>query len=418
MRSAPGLQLFSKFASSPIVIFLAAFLIRLRVIAVLLPAHTESGFFPNEASRIAWAIVSGLGYSSPWPNTVIAPTAQQPPMYPYLLASIFKLAGTYTPTSLWIAVGLNAMFSAITAVLILRLGKREFGMLYGVLAAWIWAAWLYEAVVSIRLWESSLSALLLCASLLLLINLSRSLELWRWILFGSLAGIAALTNTTLLSLFPFFWVWLWVSYRRRGLPCSKRVLVSIATCLLTLAPWTIRNYVTFHHVIPVRDNFGLELWVGNHEGVTYLYDFTTAFPLHDPTEYNRLGELRFMENKRDVAFEFIRRHPGKFLQLTAERLFSFWTTPTLSLWLPVSILAWFGAGLALKHKGLEAMPFCMVMVIFPLIYYITHPWPTYRHPIEPVIIILMMYAVVHAVEAVIEVWRQRKTNRSARMLEV
>ncbi|MCU1297954.1 MAG: hypothetical protein JWO91_2232 [Acidobacteriaceae bacterium] len=188
--------------------------------------------------------------------------------------------------------------------------------------------------------------------------------------------------------------------------------------MLTLSPWTIRNYATFHHLIPVRDNFGLELWVGNHEGVTYLYDFTTAFPLHDPTEYNRVGELRFMENKRDVALKFIRKHPGKFLQLTAERSFSFWTTPTLSVWLPISILAWLGAAFALKRKGLEGMPFCTVMVIFPLIYYITHTWPTYRHPIEPVVILLMIYAAINAVQAVIEFWHEHKTNRSPRVLEV
>ena len=85
----------------------------------------------------------------------------EPPIYAYLLAGIFKLAGTYSYPSLWIGVGLNAVLSAFTAVLILRIGKRDFSAATGILAAWIWSAWLYEAVVAVRLWESSISALFL-----------------------------------------------------------------------------------------------------------------------------------------------------------------------------------------------------------------------------------------------------------------
>jgi hypothetical protein len=60
-------------------------------------------------------------------------------IFPLLLAGIFKIAGAYSLTSLWIAVSLNALFSALTAVFILRLGKRDFGEMVGIVAAWIWA---------------------------------------------------------------------------------------------------------------------------------------------------------------------------------------------------------------------------------------------------------------------------------------
>ena len=131
--------------------------------------------------------------------------------------------------------------------------------------------------MSIRLWESSLSALLLALGLWLLPKLAESLRLWFWLTFGALAGVAALTNTTLLSVFSFFWVWLWISYRRRELSCKKTLLASVAICALTVLPWTIRNYETFHRLIPMRDNFGLELWIGNHEGEAHLNgdDFPT-----------------------------------------------------------------------------------------------------------------------------------------------
>src|SRR5579864_4194856 len=133
--------------------------IRFWAASQLLPQKAGSFFYRNnEPARIAWALVTGHGYSSPWPNTPLLPTAQQPPGYPLLVAGIFKLFGTYTVPALWAGLLLNMVFAALTAVVILQLGRRHFGTLVGVLACWVWACWLYEAAVSIRLWENALSA--------------------------------------------------------------------------------------------------------------------------------------------------------------------------------------------------------------------------------------------------------------------
>jgi 4-amino-4-deoxy-L-arabinose transferase-like glycosyltransferase len=100
-------------------------------------------FLPIQRTRAHRLVASsGFGYSSPWANTLVMPTAQQPPVYPFLLAGIFKLAGIYSYRALWIALGLNALFSSITAVVILQLGKRTFDKSTGVLAAWIWSCWI------------------------------------------------------------------------------------------------------------------------------------------------------------------------------------------------------------------------------------------------------------------------------------
>jgi 4-amino-4-deoxy-L-arabinose transferase-like glycosyltransferase len=385
--------------ASPRTVFVVALIARLWVLTQLLPANAWRYFYQyNEPAHIAWSVVSGAGYSSPWANTLPTPTAQQPPVYPYLLAGIFKLAGAYSHLSLWIAVGLNAVISALTAVLILQIGKRVFGTPTGVLAAWVWSCWTYEAVVAIRLWESSLSALLLAVGLWLLPKLAGSLRPQLWIVFGALAGVAALNNTTLLSVFPFFWLWLWIGYRRRGLSCTKRLVASVVVCVLVLLPWTVRNYATFHQIVPIRDNFGLELWLGNHVRVTHVFD--SDFPILDPSEYNRLGEIRFMDAKRDIALEFIGRNPGTFLRLSARHFFQFWSAPEKSAWLGLSLLAWLGMVLALRRKGLEAVPYALVVLIFPLVYYITHVFSTYRHPIEPVIVLLAAYSMVSILEIV------------------
>jgi hypothetical protein len=115
-------------------------------------------------------------------------------------------------------------------------------------------------------------------------------------------------------------------------------------------------------------------------------------------EYDRLGERRFMDNKRDIAVQFIRHHPGAFLGLSAHRFFKYWSAPDGSDWIFVSLLAWLGMILALWRKGQEAVPYAIVIVIFPLVYYVTHTGGTYRHPAEPVILVLAAYASVAAVQ--------------------
>jgi len=36
---------------------------------------------------------------------------------------------------------------------------------------------------------------------------------------------------------------------------------------LVLIPWTARNYAAFGRLVPIKDNFGLELWLGNNPDV-------------------------------------------------------------------------------------------------------------------------------------------------------
>lgn len=415
MKNSRLSQTVLRFMGAPQVVFLVAFIARLRVLSQLLPTQAWTGFYRyNEPSHIAWALVSGFGFSAPWPNTPVAATAQQPPLYPFLLAAIFKFAGAYSYLSLWIAGGLNAVFSALTAVMILRVAKRDFGIATAILAAWVWSCWLYEAVVSIRLWESSLSALLLMLGMFWVCELADSLQVWRWLLLGALAGIAALNNTTLLAVFPFFWLWLWVKYRRHGRSCYKQLLASIAICVLTLLPWTIRNYVAFHRIMPIRDNFGLELWVGLElmEDSWRAPIFIKDFPLRDPTEYNRMGEISFMENKRQMALNFIRQHPREYARMVIIRCSKYWSHPAGTPWRYVSLLAWLGLCLGLWRKGLDAVLYAVPLLVFPPVYYLTHTFPTYRHPMEPVLIILASYAIVSAAEAGVARWRQSSASRT------
>ncbi|HYA23961.1 MAG TPA: glycosyltransferase family 39 protein [Terriglobales bacterium] len=394
---------------SPAVVFVTALSMRLWAASRLSPEEAWRYFYGyNEFARIAWAMVSGFGYSSPWPHTPLLPTAVEPPVYAVLLSGIFKMAGAYSFRSLWIAIGFNAVLSSIAAVLLLRIGQSRFGSPVGILAAWVWSCWLYEAAVAVRLWESSLSALLLLLGLLWLPKLAGTLRPAHWAGFGALAGLGALTNTSLIAVFPFFLVWLFIQHRRQKRSCGLQLATAIGICILVMMPWTIRNYLTFHRWMPVRDNFGLELWLGNHEGVGSRFE---TFPIVNPEEYNRLGEIRFMETERELAVQFIRRHPAEFLGRCAKRVFRYWTEPRGSVWPFVSFLAWIGLALAFHGRQWDVMPHGIALLCFPVAYYITHTFPTYRHVIEPSVILMASYTVVSAGTALENRMRQGSSER-------
>jgi hypothetical protein len=239
---------------------------------------------------------------------------------------------------------------------------------------------------------------LLMISLLMLPKLAKTISPQPWLLFGTLVVVAALTNTTLLSVFPFFWLWLWIRYRRHGQSCTQVLLASLAICVLGLLPWTIRNYTVFYRPIPIRDNFALELWTGIEldslkAGAAANGLFPRDYPLSDPTDYNRLGELGFMESRSRMAMQFIRQHPSEYLRTVAIRCLRFWSEPEAA-WILISVLAWLGAILYFTSKRLDALPHGVVLVTFPVVYYVTHTFPTYRHPIEPVMLLLASYAAV------------------------
>jgi hypothetical protein len=96
--------------------------------------------------------------------------------------------------------------------------------------------------------------------------------------------------------------------------------------------------------------------------------------------------------------QFIRQHPGWFLRLSAQRFYRFWAAPVGSVWILVSLLAWLGMFVALRQKGSAAAPSAIVMAMFPCIYYFTHTSSVYRHPAEPVILVLAAYASVTTIQ--------------------
>ncbi len=388
-----NLRTVKRIAASPGVIFGAAFVTRLASATYILSAKfgPQLLFTQNEPSHIAAALVSGLGFSSPYSGAPAASTAQQPPLYPFILAGIFKVFGACTVASAWAAVLINVIAGAVTAVFLYYVGRLHFGEEVGILAAWLWVLpWMYRTnAFSVSLTNAFLAALGLTA---LFLCDAKTIKAKRgWLALGIYSGLLALLQPSLLPVVVVYGVWLAWSRAR-----SPRALIAVAGLLLALVPWTARNFVTFGRFIPFRDNFGLELWLGNRPGMQGTVDFTGDFPDHDPSNYARFGELRFMDGKFDAAMEFIASDPDGFAGRVLRRVAEFWYVPYPFSWIVVSILGWIGAGLA-AWKDKSGWVWLIMLAVFPLVYYVTHNFPTYRHPIEPLVVLLAAYATVEII---------------------
>jgi len=112
---------------------------------------------------------------------------------------------------------------------------------------------------------------------------------------------------------------------------------------------------------------------------------------------------------KQQAFAWVRANPARFAVISLKRLFYYWNgvpRPTSSLlpidfrtsgFLATSVLAIWGAILAVRQKRPAAWLFAGLLLTYPTIYYFVYPHARYRHPIEPELTILIVFLIFEAV---------------------
>ncbi len=368
--------------------------------------------FQNEVGNVASALAQGDGFCCLF-RQATGPTAWLAPVYPLLIAGIFKLFGIFTLRSFYAAVLLNCVFSALATIPLFDSGKRIGGPATALLAGWIWAIFPSGIILPFQwIWDTSLSVLLATALLWSTLKLKDSLRSRDFVLYGLLWGLALLTNPALGALLPFLLGWM--LYRRRKQPATqlRLGLVTLGVLFLTCLPWITRNYVQFHRFIPLRSNFSYELWSGNNEIFDpYSREVNRITRYEQIHLYAEQGESEFLQEKFRKAVSFIRVHPALYAQLFGRRIVATWLG-TESPWQDFRqadsafvrfILISNGIALAGVMVGLLRLyarqpvyfvPIACFPVIFPLTFYIAHTTLRHRHPCDPAVALLMAIAVV------------------------
>jgi len=359
--------------------------------------------FLFEPGNIAASVVQGKGFSSPF-RVETGPTAWLTPVYPLILAGIFRIFGLYTFPSFLAAAGLNILFSVATCIPIYYIGRRLGGRSVAALATWLWAVFPNAIKLPVEsIWDSSLAALLAAIILWVTLSLAGSRRATNWCAYGLLWGFALMTSPVLLSLLPFLLGWL--VYRSRS---WRNAALALAMAILCCLPWTARNYTVFHRFIPLRSVLPLTLWLGNHDQSTGEWP-GRLHPITNPEErawYIELGETAYMDAKGQEALRFIEQHPGAELRACWFRFVAIWTggsTHPLDDFIATdsssfrgillfnvlaSIGALVGIVILIRTHSPWAFPLASIPLVFPCAYYLTLAIPRYRHPIDPVILLL------------------------------
>jgi hypothetical protein len=368
--------------------------------------------FEQETGNIAFALSQGKGFGNLFRQNT-GPTAWLPPVYPFLLSLIFRIFGAFTVRTFFVAVLLNALFSAAATFPLYHLVRQVASRTVAIATAWLWVFLPAGIMMPFEwIWDTSLSVLLATTLLWMTFHISNSASPKRWLAYGLLWAIALLTNPSLGIALPFFLIW--AALRARNLvQLSWRIpAITFALILLCGLPWTIRNYSAFHRFIPIRSSLPFELWIGNNDifdphainGIQRITRF------EETRYYAQLGENAYLTEKRARAANFIRQKPALFLHLTGRRIIATWIGTehpfsdfihANSLLIRTILLCNFlltlgtaaGALLVARSKNPFAAPLAAFPMLYPLVYYVTHTSLRYRHPIDPILIFFTVVAV-------------------------
>jgi hypothetical protein len=137
-----------------------------------------------------------------------------------------------------------------------------------------------------------------------------------------------------------------------------------------------------------------------------------------------MGEIAFMAEKQQQAFTFMRTHPADTLNFIFRRFINNWLAitdnpadawATSPLYLKafiilnflLSIFTLLGALFAYRSCPREAFPYLIVLLVFPLVFYLTHSSLRYRFPMDPIMMVLAAYGVAYPVT----LWMERTNPR-------
>jgi len=362
--------------------------------------------FGWEIGWVARALASGHGFTSPF-FPFSGPTALVPPLYPALLAGVFRLFGIYSLASGFVILSLNSLFSALTAIPVYFSANYSLGSRGAKVAAWTWAVYPFAIYFSAgRVWEYSLTALLFTTCFCIAQRLHQTASPLAWLGFGLLYGVTAMSNPSVLSMLPFLLILALWKVRKSGGRWLLLGAITAAGVLIAVTPWTVRNYRALGTLSPIRDNYWLEFYAGNF-GDTSDPNPPSAHPASNPVEMQKflsMGEPAYLAEKHTLAVRYVSHHPLFFAWVSLRRVVYFWSgfwsfSPSYLQREPFELpnMAFCGSITLLMLPGLfrfwrlnraAALPYLVLIAIFPLTYYFSHPLMDYRQPIEPAILVL------------------------------
>jgi 4-amino-4-deoxy-L-arabinose transferase-like glycosyltransferase len=319
-----------------------------------------------------------------------------PPVYPYFLAVLYGLTGTFE-TARWVQAALGALLVPAVGLA----GARAFSPRAGLWAAAVAA--LYPEIVwfSVHFWSETLFMVLLWWGIERLLAADTSEGPGRAVAAGVLWGMAILTRETVLYFVPLAALWL---ATRPGSGSRVRAAAFLAVALLVVAPWTYRNWLAFDAFVPVSTAGGQNLFQGNA-----LIERDTTYEMVDAVQ-GRVAQYHYAMR---MGLQAIRdRQPWWIFEKLRDEMPLFWeadslvlvhikrgaygpVAPALAVGVALVVVAPYLLVLALFALGATRLTWSRPTVLlvsflayYNLLHVVTHGFARYRLPVMPVMFLI------------------------------
>ena len=300
---------------------LVIFLVALALRGLFVATRTNALEWPDaeDYDAIARNVLAGNGFAE-----ADGTRGSRAPGYPLFLAACYA-ARLESPRSVYV---IQALAGALACVLIALLGRELYGHKVGLIAGWISACYPFFIYYSGLMLTETLFILGIVACVLCLAHTQRRLAASKRRLTllsagtGVVLGLAVLLRSSLL-LFPFFLLPFWLiacKPRRRAALTWGVMLLAMS---VTMAPWVVRNYRLFGHIVPTTLQVGPSLYEANS---TYADGGPAMHRIDWVEERGGIAMSEYDNNRffKQAALRYMRANPARVLTLAVEKARRFW----------------------------------------------------------------------------------------------
>jgi len=329
--------------------------------------------------------------------------AQDPPLYPFFLALVYRFFGA-EKTSIIVIRLLQSFLGVLTCLLVYLIATRMFNQRIGILSSLV--VTVHPAIIAYTGLHLTETLFIFLLSLFVLYFIKsyfvHSISTKDTFLCGVFWSLTVLSREELL-LFPLFIILglFWIGKEFKGV--AKYAIVFLAGALIILGSWITRNYIIFHKFVPVTKGGGEILYVSNYldPGEKWTPDGERFHRILQDAKTNiRSSYIKeTIKNLRDM----LRYRPFEYLNMLWEKLKELWLHPSGLYQIPIKslkivyllihylLLCLCGIGIinsfALKNRKIIPLILLLVYVtIFHVL--ILFPLARYMLPFLPYVFIL------------------------------
>jgi 4-amino-4-deoxy-L-arabinose transferase-like glycosyltransferase len=396
-------------------------------------------YFNQRNNPVFYKPIMDALYHDEWARNILSGTASaddvffRGPLYPYLLAFLYKLSGA----SIKFAVFAQHVIGTMTAGAVFLLAREYFNprvsLVAGLFAALYWPFVYFEGdllIVTTILFLNTVGFVLLARAM-------KSNGPRGWILMaasGVAFGLSAIARPSLLVFFPALPAvvyWNREHERMRSRLWLARSAVLIGAIAAVILPVMTRNYVVGKAVVPVAASGGVNFYIGNNsasDGTTAIVPgtradwwggYNDAIEIAEKAEGRKLKLAEVSDYYFRRGLEWIKLNPGdatvhfgkkfRVFWVGPERannkfIYFFWNlagmryVPLPGFWL-IAPLALLGAAFQWRRRRRLSPLYLFVLtyMIGVVVFFVN---ARFRLPVVPVLIVFAAFAAVYLYETI------------------